>query len=121
MNHGQQKGFIAMRHVLSAVLSCTLLVMAQIALSTQSQRTGLSRAEAIVAANRFFAEEIAMEGAVAEPYERGDYWVFPVKFGYANVVAKDPILVDRFTGQASWAGLAEHNARVGRNKAGKSK
>lgn len=58
-----------------------------------------------------------MKGAVAEPQQQGDDWVFPVKFGYANFVARDPIRVNRFTDKASWAGLAEHNARLGRTNA----
>ena len=79
--------------------------------------TGFSKAEATVIANRFFATEIHMEAVVAEPSMQGDNWVFPLKVGYANRVAKDPILVNRFTGKASWAGLAEFNAMSGRNKA----
>ena len=81
------------------------------------RRLSLSKAEATIIANRFFADEIAIEGAVAERRQQGDDWVFPVKFGYANFVARDPILVNRFSGKASWAGLAEHNARLGRTKA----
>ncbi len=77
---------------------------------------GVSRAEATVIANHFFATEIGMEAVVAEPSLQGDNWVFPLKVGYANNVAKDPILVNRLTGKASWAGLAEFNARFGRNK-----
>jgi hypothetical protein len=80
-----------------------------------SQAAGLSKAEATVIANRFFATEIGMEAVVAEPTMQGDHWVFPLKVGYANNVAKDPILVNRFTGKASWAGLAEFNRLSGRN------
>ena len=115
-------GLILMRLLATAIVACTIALTSQVTLSADAPKAaGLSKAEAILVANRFFANEIGMEGAVAEPSERGDYWVFPVKFGYANVVAKDPILVHRFTGQASWAGLAEHNARLGRNKTGTPK
>ena len=53
---------------------------------------------------------------VVEPSQIGDNWVFPFKVGVANVVAREPILVNRFTGKASWAGLDAHNARLGRSK-----
>ena len=61
--------------------------------------------------------DILPQALAAEPSMQGDNWVFPLKVGYANRVAKDPILVNRFTGKASWAGLAEFNATSGRNKA----
>jgi hypothetical protein len=111
-----------MRLLLVAVCACTIALASSHAFSADAPKgEGLTKAEATLAANRFFANEIAMEGAVAEPTKRGDYWVFPVKFGYANFVARDPILVHRFTGQVSWAGLDEHNARLGRSKSGPSK
>ncbi|MEO8739609.1 MAG: hypothetical protein ABI537_07900 [Casimicrobiaceae bacterium] len=107
-----RRGF---NHWLVAGASCLL---APRALAADAPKPGgLSKADATVIANRFFATEIGMEAVVAEPSLQGDNWVFPLKVGYANTVAKDPILVDRFTGKASWAGLAEFNARNGRNKA----
>ena len=88
------------------------------AAAEKAKGAGLSKAEATVIANRFFRDEIAMEAVVGDPSSQGDNWVFPLKVGYANNVARDPILVNRFTGQASWAGLDELNARRGRtNKA----
>jgi hypothetical protein len=111
-----------MRMTLIAVLTCTIVFASQDASSADNPKSaGLTKAEATLVASRFFANEIAIEGAVAEPAQRGDFWVFPVKFGYANSVARDPILVNRFTGQVSWAGLTEHNARLGRSKAGTPK
>ncbi|MEO8753467.1 MAG: hypothetical protein ABI624_12400 [Casimicrobiaceae bacterium] len=82
----------------------------------EPSRPSLSKATASTIAHRFFASEIGMEGSVGEPVERGDDWAFPLRFGYAGAVVKDPLLVNRFTGAVSWAGLAEHNARLGRTK-----
>lgn len=94
----------------------TLCLAARVFAAEGANAAGLSKAEATVIANRFFDTEIGMEAVVAEPSLQGDNWVFPLKVGYANRVARDPILVDRFTGKASWAGLAAFNARNGRNK-----
>jgi hypothetical protein len=72
--------------------------------------TGLSKTEATAIANRFFAEHIAIEAVVGEPTLQGDNWMFPLKVGYAKKPAKDPIVVNRLTGQVSWAGLDSLNA-----------
>jgi len=110
------------RTIAAFVLACTLGVNSNVALTADAAKdVELSKAEATVIANRFFANEIAVEGSVTEPSQRGDYWVFPLKVGYAGNVARDPILVNRYTGQASWAGLAEHKARSGRSKSGTAK
>jgi len=106
------------RTIAALVLVITLGTVSKVALTADTPKGAeLSKAEATVIANRFFANEIAMEGSVAEPSLRGDHWVFPFKVGYAGVVARDPILVNRYTGQVSWAGLADHKARSGRGKA----
>ena len=111
-----------MRFFAAVALAFAISVASQVTLAADAPKpAGLSKAEAVLVANRFLANEIAIEGAVAEPSERGDYWVFPFKVGYAGVVARDPILVNRFTGQASWAGLADHKARAGASKLGTSK
>jgi hypothetical protein len=104
----------AFNQLLVACASFWLLPQAMAADTPKA--AGLSKAEATVIANRFFATEIGMEAVVAEPTMQGDHWVFPLKVGYANNVAKDPILVNRFTGKTSWAGLAEFNRLSGRNK-----
>ena len=88
---------------------------ATIALSADvAPKAEISREEAIRIATRFFAYEIEIEGSVGEPVAKGDNWVFPAKFGAAGVVHKDPILVNRRTGEASWAGLAALKAARGR-------
>jgi hypothetical protein len=105
------------RTIAALVLVFTLGTISIMALGADAPKGAeLSKAEATVIARRFFANEIAVEGSVAEPSLRGDYWVFPFKVGYAGVVARDPILVNRYTGQASWAGLADHKLRSGRGK-----
>jgi len=48
-----------------------------------------------------------MEGAVTTPHLEGDFWAFPLKVGYAGSLVREPLLVNRFTGKATWAGLAE--------------
>ncbi len=78
----------------------------------------LSAAEATIIATRFFAEEIRLEGSVASPSLQADYWAFPIKIGYAGFVLPDPILVHRYTGETSWAGLAKHKAFLQSVKAG---
>ena len=111
-----------MRIIAAVAFAFTLGAVSKVALTADAPKSvELSKAEATLVANRFFAHEIAMEGSVAEPFQRGEYWVFPFKVGYAGVVARDPILVNRHTGQASWAGLAEHKARLGRGKHGGAK
>ena len=111
-----------MRILATVFMTCMVVSTWHVALSAEAAKgAGLSKTEATSVANRFFAKEMAIEGAVAQPSERGDFWVFPVKIGYAGVVARDPILVNRFTGHASWAGLAEHRARMGRSKQQTSK
>ena len=74
---------------------------------------GLPKADAAAVARRFVATDIRMEAAVADPTLRGDDWAFLLKVGYAGPVAKDPVLVHRFTGKASWAGLAAADAPGG--------
>ena len=111
-----------MRILAMVVLACAIVVTSQEALPADPPKgEGLSKAQAVLVAHRYFANEIRMEGAVAEPSQRGDYWVFPLKIGYAGVVARDPILVNRFTGEASWAGRADHKAGAGGTKPGSSK
>jgi len=84
-----------------------LLSQAVAADAPKAVGTGLSKADAASIARRFVATDIRMEAAVAEPVLRGDYWAFPLRIGYAGTAAKDPVLVHRFTGKVSWAGLAE--------------
>jgi|SRR5580765_3692602 hypothetical protein len=92
--------------VIAKLLGCLLALVSQPALSAESEKAaGLSKTEATEIANKFFAKEIRIEGAVTEPHLQGDYWVFPLKTGYAGNVARDPILVNRFSGKATWAGL----------------
>ena len=52
----------------------------------------------------------AEEGAVGQGVPRDGSWAFPVYFGYARKEAPDPILVDKRSGAASWAGLEAHRA-----------
>jgi hypothetical protein len=81
--------------------------------ATQPQTSaGLSKDEAVTIATRYFANEIAVEGSVGEPTLQGDNWVFPVKFGARAVVARDPLFVNRYTGQVSWAGPKAPKATV---------
>lgn len=82
---------------------------------------GLSKAEATTIANRFFAEKIGIEAVLGEASLDGDNWLFPLRVGYANRVARDPIVVNRFTGEVSWAGLADLNAIRGGSKPRPSK
>jgi hypothetical protein len=111
-----------MRRLSVCALVFAITVASQAAISAEARKGApLSKAEAVAVATRFFVNEIDIEGAVGEPVEAGDYWAFPVKFGYAGHVAPDPILVNRLTGQPSWAGLAAHNARFKRNKAQSTK
>ena len=74
-------------------------------------RAGL-QIDAHAIATRYFAREIAVEGSVGEGILRGEHWAFPAKFGVAGRAAPDPILVHATTGAVSWAGLADHRARV---------
>ncbi len=103
-----------MRLLAAVIVGCAILFVPRVAWPADAaQNVGLSKSEAVTVATRFFAEEIAVSGGVGEPSLKGDYWVFPVKFGYSAHVAADPILVNRITGKASWAGLAAHNAARG--------
>lgn len=70
----------------------------------------LSHDAARAIAARYFAREVMAEGAVGQGVSRDGTWVFPVYFGYARKEAPDPILVDKRTGAASWAGLEAHRA-----------
>ena len=105
-------------HLLATLaLAFSLIVTSPHALSTNATKSaGISKADAVSIATRYFANEIAIEGGVGEPSEQGDYSVFPLKFGARAVVARDPVLVNRFTGEASWAGLEAQNAALGRSK-----
>ena len=90
---------------------CALSLLASVGFGAGTDKEGgLSKAEATVIAHRFFAEKIDIEAVMGEPTLQGDHWAFPLKVGYANRVARDPILVNRFTREASWAGLAQLNA-----------
>ena len=110
------------RTITALVLACTLAATSNVALAADApKRAELSKAEATVVAHRFLANEIAMEASLAEPSQRGDYWVFPLKVGYAGTVAKDPVLVNRYTGVATWAGLDERKARSSGGKQGTPK
>jgi hypothetical protein len=75
----------------------------------------ISKAEATRRAQQFFDKEIALEGALGKPTAKSSYWVFPVKLGYAGTVQRDPLLVNRRTGEVSWAGLSEHKAMLQRD------
>ena len=111
-----------MRKIAALVFACTLAATSNVALAADAPRgPELSKAEATVVAHRFLANEIAMEASLAEPSQRGDYWVFPLKVGYAGTIARDPVLVNRYTGVTSWAGLDERKARAGSGKQGTSK
>ena len=100
-----------MRNIAIAALMGVLFMASALGLAADVQSgAGISKADATIIANRFFNEKIALEGIVAEPSQQGDNWVFPVKVGYRNVVGRDPILLNRFTGKASWVSLAEHDA-----------
>lgn len=111
-----------MRTITALVFACTLAATSSVALAADPPKgSELSKAEATVVAHRFLANEIAMEASLAEPSQRGDYWVFPLKVGYAGTIARDPVLVNRYTGQASWAGLDEHKARASGSKQGITK
>lgn len=70
----------------------------------------LSHDAARTIAARYFAREVMAEGAVGQGVSRDGTWVFPVYFGYARKEAPDPILVDKRSGAASWAGLEAHRA-----------
>ena len=90
---------------------CAVLLVGSISTAAETANgTGLSNAEATAIANRFFAEKIAIEAVVGEPSLQGDNWMFPLKVGYANKPAKEPIVVNRLTGHVSWAGLDSLNA-----------
>jgi len=94
---------LAMR--LEAKLFGCLLALVPLTAEGVEKSGGLSKDAATKIANAFFAAEIRVEGVVTEPHLQGDYWVFPLKVGYAGNIARDPILVNRFNGKASWAGL----------------
>ena len=95
------------RNFIRLLVSCAALGPGARAIAADAPKAGgLGKAEAAVVARRFVATELRMEAAVAEPTLQGDYWAFPLKVGYAGTVAKDPVLVHRFTGKASWAGAA---------------
>lgn len=95
------------RNFIRLLVSCAALGPGARAIAADAPKAdGLTKAEAAVVARRFVATDIRMEAAVAEPALQGDYWAFPLKVGYAGTVAKDPVLVHRFTGKASWAGAA---------------
>ncbi len=92
--------------LVAKLLGCALALVSLLALSAEGEKaSGLSKAEATVIANRFYANEIRIEGGVTEPHLRGDYWIFPLKIGAAGNIARDPILVNRLSGKATWAGL----------------
>jgi|GEM_PF-5488841 len=93
---------------LAKVLACLLLLSSTYVLAGGGgDPAGLSQDEATAIANKFFAEKIRMEGAVTTPHLEGDFWAFPLKVGYAGSLVREPLLVNRFTGKATWAGLAE--------------
>lgn len=95
-----------MRLLVTLLAACAVSLTAPVASAAEKANgTGLSKAEATAIANRFFAENIAIEAVVGEPSLQGDNWMFPLKVGYANKPAKDPIVVNRLTGHVSWAGL----------------
>src|SRR5215471_8560239 len=99
--------------VIAVGLSTPAAALAADSPATQSQKSvGLSKEEAVTIATRYFANEIAVEGSVGEPTLQGDNWVFPVKFGARAVVARDPLLVNRYTRQVSWAGPKAPKAAV---------
>jgi hypothetical protein len=62
-------------------------------------------------AHQFFDCEIHSEGDLGQTYVWGDSWAFPVRLGYAGTVQREPIVVDRNTGAASWAELAEYRVQ----------
>jgi hypothetical protein len=111
-----------MRTITTLVFAFTLAATSNVALAADAPKgTELSKAEATVVAHRFLANEIAMEASLAAPTQRGDHWAFPLKVGYAGTIARDPVLVNRYTGVASWAGLDERKARAGSGKQGTPK
>lgn len=87
-----------------AAMLLALIAAASFAVEPEKTQS-LSKAQATEIANKFFVNEIRIEGGMAEPFLRGDDWIFPLKVGAAGIVARDPIVVNRFTGKASWAGL----------------
>jgi hypothetical protein len=91
-----------------------LLAPGLVALAETATPEALSKIEATHFAQQFFDSEIAFEGALGDAFIKGDYWAFPVKFGYAGMVQPDPLLVHRQSRKVSWAGLAAHNAALGR-------
>ena len=94
--------------LVSKLFGCLFTLVSLVALSAEGEKAaGLSKAEAIAIANKFFANEIRVEGAVTEAHLQGDYWVFPLKVGYSGNIARDPIIVNRFSGKATWAGLEQ--------------
>lgn len=80
----------------------------------QARDSGISRAEAAGIAARFFANEVAVDGAVGKPVQKGEHWAFPVRIGHARALHRDPLLVHRVTGKVAWAGLDEYDATLGR-------
>lgn len=91
---------------LAAMLALSLALLAVSSFAVEPEKTqSFSKAQATEIANKFFVNEIRIEGGIAEPFLRGDDWIFPLKVGAAGSVARDPIVVNRFTGKASWAGL----------------
>jgi hypothetical protein len=94
-------------------MAFALLVFAKSAVSADpASEPGISKDEATKIAARFVANEIRVEAAVGEPVLKGDNWEFPLKFGYRAVVHRDPVVVNRRTGEASWAGLAANKAAM---------
>jgi hypothetical protein len=85
------------------------LLIAFAASSSMSEENGnaagISKARATEIANKFYENEIRIEGGITTPILRGEDWVFPLKMGAAGTIARDPLLVNRFSGKASWAGL----------------
>lgn len=96
--------------IMAKLLGGLLVLTSLPALSTENgSNADFSKDEATEIAIHFFANEIGIEGTVTEPHRDGDHWVFQLKIGYAGNLAPDPILVNRFSGEASWAGMEEWN------------
>ena len=103
-----------MHLVLVVLMGMLLGASGPVAAAGPARDGGISKAEAAGIAARFFANEIAVDGAVGKPALNGEHWAFPVKIGYARAVHRDPLLVHRVTGKVSWAGLDEYDATLGR-------
>jgi len=104
------------RLLLSMIAMCAVFVAVPASAAENRAGAPLTKAEATTIANRYFSEKIAIEAVVGEPTLQGDDWVFPLRVGYANRPARDPIVVNRLTGEASWGGLADLNAIRGGSK-----